>query len=46
MEYKKIEELAEQGLSYGEIADITHETLADIVTYLDGLKISKTKRNP
>ena len=46
MEYKKIEELAEQGLSYGEIADITHETLADIVTYLEGLKISKTKPNP
>ena len=46
MDYKKIEKLAEQGLSYGEIADITHYGLGDIVEYLEGLKISKLKSKP
>ncbi len=41
MDYKKIRELADKNLSYGEIADIVGADLIDVVQYLEGLKTSK-----
>ena len=38
MDYKKIRELADKNLSYGEIADIVGADLIDVVQYLEGLK--------
>ncbi len=44
IDYKSMEELAEEGMSYGKIADILDVDLRTVVEYLEGLKSQAGKR--